>query len=102
MRVDVRLDLVVRVQSYWEFSIYEFEPEGPVKFLPQNLRQHVRQDAAGAVVVFFHGGVDADDDGDVEAFAVGGMDAECGLLHGLEVVVDAEEYSSEKMLSAHE
>jgi len=28
----------------------------------QNLRQHVGQDAAGAVVVFFHGGIDADYD----------------------------------------
>ena len=32
--------------------------------LVQNLRQDIRQDAAGAVVVFLYWGIDADDDGD--------------------------------------
>jgi hypothetical protein len=49
----------------------------------QDLREHVGQDAAGAVVVDFDRGVDADDDGDVEAGAVGLVDAEGGLLLGL-------------------
>ena len=57
----------------------------------QNLRQHVGQDAAGAVVVYFDGGVDADYDGEIEAGVVGFIDAEGGLLHRLEVVGNAED-----------
>lgn len=57
--------------------------------LAQDLREDVGQDATGAVVVFFHRGIDADNDGDIERSSVSRMDAEVGDLHGLEVVVDA-------------
>ena len=64
--------------------------------LRQNLRQHMGQNSSSPVVVLFHRGIDGGDDGEIEAGAVGSMDAEGGLQHRLEVVVDAEEYSSEK------
>ena len=57
--------------------------------LGQDLREDVGQDAAGAVVVFFHRGIDADNDGDIKGGSVRGMNAEIGDLHRLEVVVDA-------------
>ena len=43
----------------------------PQPLSPQNLREDVGEDAAGAVVVYFDGGVDADYDGEVEAGAFG-------------------------------
>lgn len=57
----------------------------------QDLREDVGEDAAGAVVVDFDGGVDADDERDVEGRAVGFVDAEGGFAHGLEVVGQAQE-----------
>gem|GEM_PF-5280900 len=46
---------------------------------PQNLREDVGQDAAGAVVVFFHGGIDADYDRQIEAGAIGLVNAHVKL-----------------------
>jgi hypothetical protein len=51
-----------------------------VVLLTEDLREHVGEDAAGAVVVFFDRRVDADGDGDFEAIAAGGVDAEGGGL----------------------
>ncbi len=42
--------------SRWVFQ----DPQSSIR--PQNLREHIRQDAAGAVVINFDRSVDADDD----------------------------------------
>ena len=66
---------MIRGNSFWPVALNKFPlpvggwlPRGP---LVEDLREHIGQDAAGAVVVNFDGGVDADDDGDVEGAAVG-------------------------------
>lgn len=59
--------------------------------LAEDLSQDVGEDAAGAIVVFFYRGIDADDDGDIKRSSDCGVHAECGLLHGLEIIVDADE-----------
>jgi hypothetical protein len=51
------------------FSISEFSQwlggQNPTLLL-QNLREDVGEDSASAVVVYFHGGIDADYDGEIE------------------------------------
>lgn len=63
--------------------------------------KHVRQDAGGAVVVFFNGCIDADEHGDVEAFALFWMDFEGCELLWFEVVVDADEVESRTLKRCH-
>lgn len=41
-------------------------PHNVQEFLTEDLGEHVGQNATGAVVVLFHGRIDADDDRDVE------------------------------------
>lgn len=55
------------------FVLNELWRQDAAATLGNNLPEHVRQDAAGAVVVDLDGGIEADDYGDVEAFAAGGF-----------------------------